>query len=77
MHVVNNINVLLNSILTSINRIRKRLHQKHKTGVESYKNFTNVANMTSLILKNNLVAFSHALKNILKNYKETGFFIRI
>ena len=37
MHLVNNINLLLNSTLTSIRRIYKRLQQKHKTGVESYK----------------------------------------
>ena len=74
IHLVNNINLLLNSILTSISRLCKSLQQKHKTGVESYKkNFTKVANMTSLRLKNNLAMFSHALKNILKNDKKLGF----
>ena len=37
------------------------------------QNFTKIANVTSLRLKNNLAAFSHALKNILKNDKKLGF----
>ena len=37
MHLVNNINPQLNSVLTRVSRICKRLQQKHKTGVESYK----------------------------------------
>ena len=37
MQIVNNTNLQLNSILTSISRICKRLHQKHKAGAESYK----------------------------------------
>ena len=37
------------------------------------KNFTKVANMRSLRLKNNLAAFSNALKNILKIDKKLGF----
>ena len=66
MHLVNSINVLLNSILTCTIRIYKRFQQKHKTGKNFTKNFTKVANMTSLGLKNNKAAFSHALMNILK-----------
>ena len=62
----------------SIRRICKRLEQKHKTDVESYKqNFSKVAKMMSLRLKNNLEAFSHALKTILKNDKKTGVYIQI
>ena len=41
------------------------------------QNFTKVANMTSLRLKNNLAAFSNALKAILKNDKKTGVYIQI
>ena len=52
-------------MLTSISRICKRLQQKHK-------NLTKVANMASLRL-NNLAAFSHGLKNILKNDKKLEF----
>ena len=78
LHLVNNINLLLNSILTSINRIGKRLQQKNKTGIESYrtgvkKKFTKVANMRSQRLKNKLAAYSHVLKNTFKNEKKLGF----
>ena len=66
MHLVSSINLLLNSILNCTIRICKRLQQKHKTGENFTKNFTKVGNMTSLGLKNNKAAFSHALKNILK-----------
>ena len=41
------------------------------------QNFTKVANMTSLRLKNNLVAFSHALKTIVKNDEKTEVYIQI
>ena len=37
------------------------------------KNFTKDANTKSLRLKNNLAAFSNALKNILKNDKKLKF----
>ena len=37
IYLVSNINLLLNSILTSIRRICKRLQHKHKTDIESYK----------------------------------------
>ena len=63
MHLVNKINLLLNSILTSIGSTFKRLQQKHKACVESSKNLTKVANMTSLRLTNILTAFFHALNN--------------
>ena len=36
-HLVNNINLLLNSLVTSISRICKRLQPKHKIAVESCK----------------------------------------
>ena len=41
------------------------------------QNFTKVANMTTLRLKNNLAASSHALKTILKNDENTGVYIQI
>ena len=41
------------------------------------QNFTKVVNMMSLRLKNNLAAFSHALKTIVKNDKKTEVYIQI
>lgn len=73
MQLVNNINLLLNSIIPSVSRICKRLPEKQKIGVESYKKlFTKVVHMMQK-LKNNLAEFSHPLKDILKNDKRLGF----
>ena len=41
------------------------------------QNFTKVAKMMSLRLKNNLAAFSHALNTILKNDKKNWGYIQI
>ena len=69
MQLVNNINLLFNSIIPRVSRICKRLPEK-KIGVESYKKlYTKVVHMMQT-LKNNLAEFSHALKDILKNDKK-------
>ena len=63
----------------SISRICKRLQQKYKTGVESYKTplKLQILKMTSLKLKNNLPAFSDTLKNIFNNDKKARVYIQI
>lgn len=53
------------SLLTS--KVNKKVSAKKNT-----QNFTKVANMTNLKLKNNPAAFPRVLKNILKSDRKLG-----